>query len=682
MRLTLRTLLAYLDDILEPEHARDIGRKAADSPSASKLISRIREVLRRRRLTAPALTGPGVGLDPNLVAEYLDNTLAVEEVGDIEQVCLESDVHLAEVAACHQVLTLVLGEPVSVATETRERMYVLGPSEVPGGIDSETGTAVAEPADPSPPPADPSPPADSPIERSDDSPLPAVPPRSARRRLLPFAVAGGLVICWIAVLSMDPGDLFVSDKQPHRESSNPAAAVETKAEDGEGVVREQVTKPAVDPSPAAAADVVVPPASGTATVAVAADEAATDAVDPGPVDPPVAATLPEVLYDSPDGVLLRFESGEGHWLVLPHRSVIRAGERLLSPDPFRGELGVADGAVRVTLLGDTVVGVRATSDALFGLDIVQGRVILERGSPADPADAARPVRLAVGVHGQAWTIELQAEATVCGLEVVRRRPDRFEQSFDADRYLGGLYVVAGGVRLIDAEGLDQTVTAGDWLSLTPADLVLSRDPDHPRPSPTISTLPAWLAGTSSRTSRSRQRAFTRFQEMFLTRGTVDQVMLQGASDSVPGIPRFAIRYLAATEQVKLLVEVLSNESLVEPARSAAFDGLRAWLPKDEANRAALKEELVDCFHDDQRSVVYRLLWGFSRRDGRNRETCRQLVDWLENEHIAIREMAFYHVSQLMGRPPGFRPADSPAQSRGAVQLLRMRIEKQGGLVTD
>ena len=123
MRLTLRTLLAYLEDELKPAESKEIGQKIAESPVATSLAQRIREVMRRRRLSVEDLNE--TCLDPNLVAEYLDGSLTPQEVADVERVCLGSDAHLAEVAACHQILTLVLGEPIEINPSSRERMYAL-----------------------------------------------------------------------------------------------------------------------------------------------------------------------------------------------------------------------------------------------------------------------------------------------------------------------------------------------------------------------------------------------------------------------------------------------------------------------------------------------------------------------------------------------------------------------------
>src|SRR5439155_15120177 len=100
VRLTLRTLLAYLDDTLEPAQAKLIGQKIAESEQARELIERIQQVTRRRRLTTPPDHGPGGKIDPNTLGEYLDNASTAEQAEKIEEICLTSDTHLAEIAAC------------------------------------------------------------------------------------------------------------------------------------------------------------------------------------------------------------------------------------------------------------------------------------------------------------------------------------------------------------------------------------------------------------------------------------------------------------------------------------------------------------------------------------------------------------------------------------------------------
>lgn len=128
MRLTLRTLLAYLDNTLDPQDAEALRQKLTESGFATQLVQRIRDSL-DASLPAPPAEAIGPVDDANLISEYLDSTLTPEQVAEIERACLESEPQLAEAAACHQILTMALGESAAVPIELRDRIYHLPTQE-------------------------------------------------------------------------------------------------------------------------------------------------------------------------------------------------------------------------------------------------------------------------------------------------------------------------------------------------------------------------------------------------------------------------------------------------------------------------------------------------------------------------------------------------------------------------
>ena len=111
MRLTVRTLLAWLDRVLAPEEQDHLAAKVEASGPARQLVARIRQVVERSTIPAPRVEGRGLGADPNSVAEYLDNCLEPDRLEAFERICIESDMHLAEVAACHEMLAAVARDP-------------------------------------------------------------------------------------------------------------------------------------------------------------------------------------------------------------------------------------------------------------------------------------------------------------------------------------------------------------------------------------------------------------------------------------------------------------------------------------------------------------------------------------------------------------------------------------------
>lgn len=519
MRLTLRTLLAYLDDILPPSETKEIGEKIAASPVASQLVDRVREVMRRRRLTAPETDGSGGGIEANLISEYLDNSLPADRVADVERICLESDVNLAEVAACHQILTLVLGEPVDISSRLRERMYALGPQgtplEVPeppapskriGDTNAREQLAAIRAAQQPKSVV-------TPAKKSLESRLPDYLKRKPLwKRLLPWAAVALVAAVWLGLLYGDPSlfgrrdkgdaeqDRVIAAEAKKKPGADPKAVSATEIaperETDTTEVATEVSNLPVDPEPPtddvplvvddtpvmdrpepAAGNVAASAQSGAdnAVASTAGTPTGVESKGPEPAGtparptenaPPVQTGPPTVDIVLTSGPVLAFDTRTDQWMVLPKDKDPRAGDAIAVPYPFEAEFSIGKLPLHVTALAGTrFQPFGATEAAPVGFDLTQGRFLLKSDSNTitDPSDMMFALRLGQGL----WRIEPLTVDTTFGIEAQPLQPTGEGQDLSQRTPQGVVYVREGAVRIADASGRVEVASAGNRLVLNP-----------------------------------------------------------------------------------------------------------------------------------------------------------------------------------------------------------------------
>ncbi|MBA4030328.1 MAG: hypothetical protein C0478_05470 [Planctomyces sp.] len=816
MRLTLRTLLAYLDDVLPPAAAKALGERIRESEDVQQLVSRIREVIRKRRLGAPSVKPDGTGentVDANFIAEYLNDLLSPEQVVAIESLCLESDVHLAEVAACHQILTLAAAEPVVFSAASRERLYALvdgtpletdaaetpaksaqetaktvgssgageaagndfriGDSRKHSGIDLEN---LGQGAGRSPGVAVTSRPAQTPVTNKKDSHSRNTEPRwdeipqrteSApwSRRVLPIVAVGVIGVAWLALLARDPALKFGFSGKPSSPSevASPSAAqplpVDPNA--GEAISDKPIGNPAtpannstpanspviagVDGSTPPATTPTAEPAPGTgAMIAANTPTTSPTALDrasgsgttngntplpplaPKPLEsaalptsavvpttaPPAGTSPPQpvneqaaaesyragtvVTYASTEGAVIRRDAETSSWKRITPQQPILPGTVLIVPDPFEARFLVSTGnASPETATADTRVEAQTVQlDVLPGsvvrfggavgnspasLLVERGRVSLSIPQPnpaaAGPA-ASVPAEWAFQVGPNLIRITPTSADLLAGIEVQWREPTRFEQDLGSNRTTAGLYLAKGSARVTVGGGEARDITQGMFVPLTP----VSQQPEHLAANPPISpALPEWLDPASRQPSLAVKRFGTLFEREFAQGSAIDLNMLALVVDARPKMAELAVHTLGLMGRMDGLVEALAK-SEHEEARMAAFTMLREWLGHMPSAGGVVKEELANEYAEPDANAVYRLLWGYSPADAKDKLGSQELVDFMGNGRVEIREMAFSYVQKLTGKRLDYRPMDIPGRREAALQKWYGLLQKDGALL--
>jgi hypothetical protein len=589
MRLTLRTLLAWLDDTLPAAEVKQIGKQVAESPYAQELVDRTYRVTRQRRLLVPANSGPDA-IDPNLVAEYLDNHLTAEQVADYEKKCLTSDVALAEVASVHQILSLI-GQKAKVPTEAKNRMYRL--------IKGRESAAAAIPAgSPKPATAPRREPITPPI--ASWSTVSTRPSRPIGERVGIAALVIGLValISWTAytTLNADP-DRPQPRQLPLEVANNP---------------------PPADPKPVDQAKATVDPKIATTT------EPAKPATDPSKAaeTKPETATAPAKLT-SADTLALGLNTEKGEWVRLDTTLPIKDNARLLNLAPYWSTFQVD--SARAVFIGETEATLAGRDRrAAIKLGFDHGRIILSGGPDGLP--------YIVTFAGKSLQI-----ANAPGVSVGLERQWTPMPGVAPGAAPLFLFVPEGEV-VFQLGEIKESVKGPAALALNTAG---SLDPLPKAP------MPAWLSETGP--SPVVKELGERLLKDFTPKGSVLRDLVQAVDGDDQDVRRLAIRGLGAVGDAEMIVPVLNNDKTDAGTRRAAADVLRSMLARGGDTAKAVRSELAKVFGDELGGPSEKMLAGFSPDEAKRESTYADLVRYLSSPELGSRELALHALMALTGR---------------------------------
>jgi hypothetical protein len=652
LRLTLRTLLAYLDDTLDPAQAKDIGKKVAESEFAQDTVERIKTVTRRRRLSAPPVMADDSSTDPNTIAEYLDNVLPADEVAELEQAALDNDVRLAEIAACHQILTLVLGEPARVPPTARRRMYrlVTGPESIPYRQPAAAGVPTAGIVAPAV--------TDEYQDHDDDLLGSFLGPRRILW-LLSLLVAAGLLIVAI-VLAIPPaptqptqGYVIVPAKA---EPFHPVAAPEKKPE---ATVDKKPEVPMVPPIPAVEGDLGPPPRVV------------------GEAPPPVREADSERraigLVDSPTQPLLFERRETQRWERADQEARVASTDTLLALPGFHPEIRL-DTGVRVQLWGNVPdflpLPLAETRVTLFvppqGID---ADILLHGGRLYITAPkVTRPMVVRLRFRDEVWDVTLTGDGTEVAVDLIGEpaKAAFFDRDIPESPRALAYFGVLQGVATIRA-GFQQS---GDLLggSKWKWDSKGGRPGPAPKddkdevgvPNRWSKAVPATPAG------KDMAAAVTEMARRVAIGGGPFDVDF----DATLKEPREAIGrrvlaawMLAAVDSLVYLIDALEADAAV--VRDAAARALQHWVAQGPKREAAYADALAmkATLSDNQRTLMAALVRGTERPAPA--EIVETLFELLGNEKLAVRELARMQLAKV--DPVGAKESgyDAASDRRGA-----------------
>jgi hypothetical protein len=390
------------------------------------------------------------------------------------------------------------------------------------------------------------------------------------------------------------------------------------------------------------------------------------------------------------------QTPEGAWQRVPPGDPVWTTDRLVSLPGYASELRLSSG-VHLLLRGqvrefslnevmdyllDSAVVLHQTKDFDADLTLQRGRLYLSNHKEKGPA------KVRLRFDREVWDLTLDEPGTEVGVDLLRlyTRDIEYHRGEEprADLFLCVLRGKAGVKidtyhfsNLQEPPGPSLFVwdnKGSGWRGPIKLDRALPEFNKQPPATPLAKEMAVALQELSLRMV-GKQRP--------------EVILLEGREKEQPMGRLLAIYSLCALDEVGKLIEILGDETEAHsPDREAAIFALRRWLSRgpeqgrqlyDTDTRAGLLTATLKYRSGDAKKI-FELLHDFKDGERNDPATFRALAEYLHDQHVAIAELAWWHLQRLAQgvKLPRFNAA-SPRDLREKACAEVLKLVEEGKL---
>jgi hypothetical protein len=380
------------------------------------------------------------------------------------------------------------------------------------------------------------------------------------------------------------------------------------------------------------------------------------------------------------GSLVRREAPGKPWQLVDQNETLFSGDLLVGKAGARVES--SNGAVRLSPKSDldnlSPYPIRECALVLQSDPKVDLAFTLDRGRVDVVNQKSQGVaKVRVQVWQASWELSLDEPETRVTLELFGRWPRGTTFVKDPGPKIAPtaslVFLVLKGRAHLHHAGVEHALAAPPGPAMIEWDSVTGMDETPHR----LDTLPSWASSTTEESPAAKKKlaARDRMVKLVLSKGinaTLDTLI----NSEDPDDRELAIVVMGALDDLPRLGKAMREAKYPDVWENGVLT-LRHWIGRAPGQDQRLYQGLLASgnFSPVEAETVLQLLHSFGDTDLARPETYETLIAFLSHDQVAIRGLAYWHLSRLVpaGRKFGYNPLDPKEKREAAVEQWKKLI---------